>query len=99
MKLRLLGRKSLPWVLRTAFFVCAIAFSASLADAGVSNGITNIFKPLSTPAESVYEISLLVLAICAGIFLTVGGLLAYTLIRFRRRPGGESHRRCAPGAK
>jgi cytochrome c oxidase subunit 2 len=27
-----------------------------------------------------------VLVICAGIFLTVGGLLAYTIIRFRRRP-------------
>ena len=34
---------------------------------------------------------LLVLAICAGIFLVVGGLLAYTVVRFRRRPGDEGH--------
>jgi cytochrome c oxidase subunit 2 len=40
----------------------------------------------------VRDLSLLVLAICATIFLIVGGLLAYTVIRFRRRPnddGGE----------
>jgi cytochrome c oxidase subunit 2 len=49
--------------------------------------VTSIFRPLSTPAQAVYEISLLVLAICAAIFLVVGGLLAYTIIRFRRRPG------------
>ena len=54
-------------------------------------GVTNIFKPLSTPAQAIHEVSLLVLAICAGIFLVVGGLLAYTVVRFRRRPGDEGH--------
>jgi len=86
MKLGLLGQKSLLWALRTAFFPWAITSSAARADTGASNGITNIFKPLSTPAEAIYEVSVLVLTICAGIFLIVGGLLAYTLIRFRRRP-------------
>ncbi len=52
--------------------------------------VTNIFKPLSTPAESIYQISILVLVICAAIFLVVGGLLAYTMIRFRRRPEHEN---------
>src|SRR5262249_23228327 len=52
-------------------------------------GVTNIFKPLSMPAQAIYEISLLPLAICAGIFLVVGGLLAYTVVRFRRRPDDE----------
>ena len=55
--------------------------------ADAPTGVTNIFKPLSTPAQAIYEVSLLVLAICAGIFLVVGGLLAYTVVRFRRRPG------------
>jgi cytochrome c oxidase subunit II len=52
--------------------------------------VTNIFKPLSTPAESIYQNASLVLSICAAIFLVVGGLLAYTIIRFRRRPEDES---------
>jgi len=36
--------------------------------------------------RAIHEVSLLVLAICAGIFLVVGGLLAYTVVRFRQRP-------------
>lgn len=51
--------------------------------------VTNIFKPLSTPAESVYQAALLTLAICAVIFFIVGGLLAYTTIRFRRRAADD----------
>jgi cytochrome c oxidase subunit 2 len=50
---------------------------------------TNIFAPLSTPAEAIFELSVLTLAICAGIFVIVSGLLIYTLIRFRHRPGDE----------
>jgi cytochrome c oxidase subunit 2 len=45
---------------------------------------------VSTPAQSIFELSLLVLGICAGIFLVVGGLLVYTVIRFRQR-GGDTH--------
>ena len=51
--------------------------------------VTNIFKPLSTPAESVYQAALLTLAVCGVIFLIVGGLLAYTTIRFRRRAADD----------
>src|ERR1700730_3578920 len=47
--------------------------------------VGNIFDPQATPAESVYHLSLLVLAVCWAIFLVVGGLLTYTLVRFRRK--------------
>ena len=47
--------------------------------------ISSIFDPISTPAQSVYELALLVLGICAGIFVIVAGFLTYTIIRFRRR--------------
>lgn len=70
----------------------AIVFLARLAQANGPSTVTNIFHPLSTPAVYVHELSLLVLAICAVIFLIVGGLLTYTVIRFRRRSnddGGE----------
>lgn len=43
----------------------------------------SIFHPLATPARTEYDLSLLVLAICAAIFLVVAGLLTYVVIRFR----------------
>ncbi|HST50426.1 MAG TPA: cytochrome c oxidase subunit II [Pyrinomonadaceae bacterium] len=57
---------------------------------GNPSGITNIFQPLSQPAHEVKELSLLVIAICAIIFLVVAGLLAYTVVRFRHRAGDEA---------
>ena len=47
--------------------------------------LTNIFDPVSTPAQAILELSWLVLWICAGIFVIVVVLLTYILIRFRRR--------------
>src|SRR5258708_39523619 len=53
--------------------------------------IQNIFDPLSAPAETLYQISLLVMAVCAVIFLVVGGLLTYAIIRYRRRGPEDDH--------
>ena len=50
---------------------------------------TNIFAPKGTPAESIFGLSVLVLGICAGIFLIVGGLLTFVMIRYRSRKGSE----------
>lgn len=47
---------------------------------------TNIFAPEATPAQSIFGLSMFVLSICAGIFLVVGGLLLYVIIRYRHRP-------------
>jgi cytochrome c oxidase subunit II len=47
--------------------------------------VQNIFDPLSAPAETLYQVSLLVMVVCAVIFLIVGGLLTYAIIRYRRR--------------
>lgn len=92
MKLRLFTHNRSPWAPSIALFLgLATPYLADLAYADTPGGITNIFKPLSTPAEAVYEISLLVLAICTVIFLLVGGLLTYTIIRFRWRPGDDDH--------
>jgi cytochrome c oxidase subunit II len=57
---------------------------------GDPSGVTNIFRPYAEPAQEVKELSLLVIAICATIFLIVAGLLVYTIIRFRQRPGDEA---------
>ncbi len=53
--------------------------------------VANIFKPFATPAAAEKHIALFALAITAGIFVIVGGLIVYTIWRFRRRPDDDSH--------
>src|SRR5262245_40579899 len=74
----------------TSSCVAVVAtLEASVAYAKAAT-VTNIFEPLSTPAHAIYQNASLVLAICAAIFVVVGGLLAYTIFRFRRRPELEN---------
>jgi cytochrome c oxidase subunit 2 len=47
--------------------------------------ITNIFSPESTPAQSIFDLSMFVLAITGLIFLVVCVLLAYAIVKFRAR--------------
>jgi cytochrome c oxidase subunit 2 len=75
---------------RTAGVLVLLAgtlFAAGLCIASpqVDNPIPSIFKPHSTPAESIYHLSFFVLAITALIFLVVFSLLAYVVVRFRNR--------------
>jgi cytochrome c oxidase subunit II len=51
----------------------------------------NIFRPASTPATSIFHLSLLVLAVTGLIFLVVFSLIAYSIAKYRRR-GGEDGR-------
>lgn len=46
---------------------------------------TNIFAPASTPAQSIFDLSLFVLEVTAAIFLVVFSLLAYAVVRYRKR--------------
>src|SRR5882724_4126656 len=57
---------------------------------GKVEGVTNIFRPLSQPAQEVKELSMLVLAICGSIFVVVATLLVYAIVRFRHRAGDEA---------
>jgi cytochrome c oxidase subunit II len=47
--------------------------------------VQNIFEPVGAPAEMLNRTSVLVLLICLGIFVIVGGLLLYAVVRYRRR--------------
>jgi cytochrome c oxidase subunit 2 len=46
---------------------------------------TNIFAPASTPAKTIFGLSMFVLAVTAVIFVVVAGLLVYSVVRFRGR--------------
>jgi cytochrome c oxidase subunit 2 len=48
-----------------------------------STGLENIFAPESTPAKSIFDLSLFVLAISAVIFVVVCTLLVYSVVKFR----------------
>ena len=56
-----------------------------LAFADGPQSTPSIFAPASTPAANIFGLSLFVLALTGGIFVVVGGLLAYAVIRFRDR--------------
>src|SRR5215469_15638468 len=51
--------------------------------------IPNIFKPASTPADSILHLSFLVLAITGAIFLVVFSLIVYCVTKYRRRVGED----------
>ena len=70
-------RRSLPAV----FFLVA----AGRVWAEGPLGSPSIFSPESTPAKTILDLSWFVLAITGGIFVTVGGLLAWALFRYRSR--------------
>jgi cytochrome c oxidase subunit 2 len=52
---------------------------------------TNIFTTVSTPANEISTLAIFVLAITGAIFLIVGGLLVYSIVRFRT-PAGDDGR-------
>ncbi len=47
--------------------------------------VPSVFAPESAPAHSISHLADFVLAITGGIFVVVGGLLVYAVVRFRRR--------------
>jgi cytochrome c oxidase subunit 2 len=83
-------------------WIALTAIVALLGLAGAASGATSalggetavqtpsIFAPASTPAFAIRDLSWFVLGICAAIFVVVGGLLTYSVIRFRRRPGEDN---------
>jgi cytochrome c oxidase subunit II len=67
--------------------LCALTYTLPLiASKAFAQSPTNIFDPAGTPAHDIFGLSMLVLSITLVIFLIVGGLLLYALIRFRHRP-------------
>ena len=80
----------LGWTSRMGTSAATAAFLAGPALLAETHPVANIFKPLSAPAEAIHEISILALLICTAIFVVVGGLLAYAVVRFRSRPGDDT---------
>lgn len=58
---------------------------AAASTQGLELSSTNIFAPASTPAKTIFGLSMFVLAVTAVIFVVVGGLLVYSVVKFRGR--------------
>lgn len=70
--------------------LCGLTVVVSeLARAAGEASPTNIFAPASTPAKSVFDLSMLVLIVTGVIFVIVAGLLSYAAVKFRHRRGDD----------
>jgi cytochrome c oxidase subunit II len=77
------------WCFHALVVLCAsVAAAAQSADQGLSP--TNIFAPASTPAKSIFGVSVFVMAIAAIIFVIVFSLLAYSVVKFRKRANDDN---------
>jgi cytochrome c oxidase subunit II len=65
-----------------AFILRSVAASFAFFQA---SPVPSIFRPESTPAQDIHRLSNFVLIITALIFMVVFSLLAYSVVKFRRR--------------
>ncbi len=80
MKLRLKSVDSRARLVATVAFCWTFARAAEASVSG-----TNIFAPKSTPAHTIFGLSLFVLSVTAVIFVVVFALLTYSIVKFRAR--------------
>jgi cytochrome c oxidase subunit 2 len=74
---------------RAAMILSALAVVASAAPAPPFLSPTNIFAPASTPAQSIFDLSRLVLTVTGAIFIVVVVLLIYAVVKFRNTRENE----------
>ena len=78
--------------LLVVFLCCLAATLQALAQpASPFLSPTNIFAPMSTPARSIFDLSLFVLLVSAAIFAVVFSLLSYAVLKFRKQGLHGSH--------
>ena len=75
--------------LRALAFFCGSAVIAFAEPARPFLSPTNIFAPVSTPAQSIFDLSRFVLTITAAIFVVVLSLLVYAVVKFRKTRANE----------
>jgi len=71
-----------------AFLV--LCFGTALAAGSASTSPTNIFRAESTPAKSIFNLSMFVLAVTGIIFVVVFTLLVYSISKFRSTSGNSN---------
>ncbi|MGC2160466.1 MAG: cytochrome c oxidase subunit II [Silvibacterium sp.] len=85
-------RERLRAICGTGVAVLFFVLLPGLAFADGPQSTPSIFAPASTPAANIYSLSLFALSVTGGIFVVVGSLLTYVIIRFRDRGGKDDDR-------
>jgi len=77
-----------PWMVWVAVLLASpqALFGGERVDPAL---VPSIFAPESAPAHSISHLAGFVLETTAGIFVVVGGLLVYVVVRFRRRANDD----------
>ena len=76
-------------ILQTALLIASSMLSHAFAEPMTFASPTNIFAPVSTPAKSIFGLSMFVLAVTAAIFVVVFTVLAYSVVKFRKRANDD----------
>jgi cytochrome c oxidase subunit II len=74
-----------PVRLRVLALLCASAVIGFAQPSTPALSPTNIFAPVSTPADAILDLSRFVLEVTGAIFVVVFSLLAYAVVKFRKR--------------
>jgi cytochrome c oxidase subunit II len=69
--------------------VIAFANDWGMGDSNAKIAPPTIFSPVSTPANEIDRVAYFTIVVCAVIFVIVGSLIVYSIIRFRERPGDD----------
>src|SRR5207253_1216522 len=86
-RMQILGLKNSNVQLALQILITLISpvTAASAGPPAQSSGSTSVFSPVSTPADSIFGLSLFVLAVTGTIFVVVFTLLLYSAVRFRKK--------------
>ena len=89
-RIKLQSRGSISWrVLVSGILLCFCLSTLAFANPTQPLSPTNIFAPASTPAKSIFGLSMFVLAVTGAIFIIVFALLLYSIVKFRRRENDD----------
>ena len=72
------------------FFLFGVSAAAA---PGSPVSSTSILAPGSTPAKTIFSLSMFVLAVTAIIFFVVAALPVYSVVKFRARGSDAGHER------
>src|SRR5260370_12492337 len=78
------ARPIYSYVLRAIVTFCGSVVTTFAEPARPNLSPTNIFAPVSTPAQSIFDLSRLVLMVTPAIFVVFFTLLAYSAVTFRK---------------
>ncbi len=83
----------LPYTLKALIIFSGLTLTVFAEPSRPFLNPTSIFAPASTPAQSIFDLSLFVLMVTGAIFVVVFSLLAYAVVKFRKRGSND---RCEP---